>query len=286
MSYMTGKDLLLLPNGATYHLGVKVGELAPRVIVVGAKKRAEEMSKLLDKIDTVVASDRLMFTYTGTYKGVRVSIVAIGMGAPMMDFFVRESSFVCPGPMAVIRIGTCGLFNPSLPPGTIVVAGKGSTLTYINQAGFTDGLIDGTKTSPSQLYYVTKPVLPDQALSDRLLAEMKKLDLNAVNGLNNASDTFFATQGRQDSHFYNGDNKNILEEFATHGVDSCEMEAFTLFQLARQRTVAPLKAAAAHIGILSRVNPAMTENISTDQLHENERLSGKAALEALIATEL
>jgi uridine phosphorylase len=27
---------------------------------------------------------------TGTYKGVTVSIVSIGMGAPNMDFFVRE----------------------------------------------------------------------------------------------------------------------------------------------------------------------------------------------------
>ena len=27
---------------------------------------------------------------TGTYKGVPVSIVSIGMGAPNMDFFVRE----------------------------------------------------------------------------------------------------------------------------------------------------------------------------------------------------
>jgi uridine phosphorylase len=35
-------------------------------------------------------SDRGFLTLTGTYKGVRVSIVSIGMGAPNMDFFVRE----------------------------------------------------------------------------------------------------------------------------------------------------------------------------------------------------
>jgi uridine phosphorylase len=35
-------------------------------------------------------SDRGFLTLTGTYKGVQVSIVSIGMGAPNMDFFVRE----------------------------------------------------------------------------------------------------------------------------------------------------------------------------------------------------
>lgn len=35
-------------------------------------------------------SDRGFLTLTGTYKGVPVSIVSIGMGAPNMDFFVRE----------------------------------------------------------------------------------------------------------------------------------------------------------------------------------------------------
>jgi uridine phosphorylase len=36
-------------------------------------------------------SERGFLTLSGTYKSVPVSIVSIGMGAPNMDFFVREA---------------------------------------------------------------------------------------------------------------------------------------------------------------------------------------------------
>jgi purine-nucleoside phosphorylase len=37
-----------------------------------------------------VRSERGFLTLTGTYKSVPISIISIGMGAPNMDFFVRE----------------------------------------------------------------------------------------------------------------------------------------------------------------------------------------------------
>lgn len=285
-AYMTGKDILLLPDGATYHLGVKSGEMADRIITVGSKSRAEAMSKLMDKVEHSIASSRMMYTYTGMYKGVRVSVVAIGMGAPMMDFFVREASFVCPGPMAIIRVGTCGLFNPDLIPGTAVTAGKGCTVTYINHAAFTNGLVDGTKVSPGHKYHTSAPVQGDKELNDLLLKNLVRDGVNAVDGLNNASDTFYSCQGRQDTHFDNGDNANIFADFKTHKFDSCEMETFTLMQLGRQRTVAPLKTAAVHIGILNRVNDSMTSNIGAEELHDLEVKCARAAFDALIAVKL
>ena len=48
-------------------------------------------------------SERGFFTITGTYKGVPVSIVSIGMGFPNMDFFVRECRELLEGEMVVIR---------------------------------------------------------------------------------------------------------------------------------------------------------------------------------------
>lgn len=52
-------------------------------------------------------SERGFLTLTGTYKSVPVSVVAIGMGAPNMDFFVREGREVLDeageGEMIVIR---------------------------------------------------------------------------------------------------------------------------------------------------------------------------------------
>jgi len=67
-------------------------------------------------------SSRGFTCVTGTYKGVAISVVAIGMGIPMMDFFVRESRAVIDGPMAVIRFGTCGGLSKLAPTGSIVVS--------------------------------------------------------------------------------------------------------------------------------------------------------------------
>lgn len=54
-----------------------------------------------------------------------MSIISIGMGAPMMDFLVREASFLLEGgPMAVVRIGTCGILEKSTPPGSLMLADR------------------------------------------------------------------------------------------------------------------------------------------------------------------
>jgi uridine phosphorylase len=142
-------------EAAVYHLGLKAGELASRIvgifyyhvqsfyydslycccvlplplplpasnsrfhfspfiqITVGDPARAQGIAKLLDPEPKPFAlhSERGFLTLTGKYKGVAVSIVAIGMGAPNMDFFVRECREILDdsggGDMVIIRwVGT------------------------------------------------------------------------------------------------------------------------------------------------------------------------------------
>ncbi len=66
-------------------------------------------------------SPRGIATYTGTYKGVPVTIIGTGMGYSMIDFSIRESSAVIDGSIIMIRIGTCGSINPSLKVGEVIV---------------------------------------------------------------------------------------------------------------------------------------------------------------------
>ena len=67
-------------GGKTTHMDVGKGDVANRVITVGAVQRAEKIASFLDARTNVVSSSRGFTTITGTYKGVAVSIVAIGMG--------------------------------------------------------------------------------------------------------------------------------------------------------------------------------------------------------------
>ena len=57
----------------------------------------------------------------------------------MMDFFVREIRAVVPGPMAIIRYGTCGGLGPDAIPGTVVCASQGSSFVGRNYDYFRPG---------------------------------------------------------------------------------------------------------------------------------------------------
>lgn len=94
-----------MANGKNLHMEVGFGDIANRIITVGAVSRAEKIATFLDKDapTKTITSHRGFTTITGEYKGVPVSIVAIGMGPSMMDFFVRESRAVTNGPMAIVR---------------------------------------------------------------------------------------------------------------------------------------------------------------------------------------
>jgi uridine phosphorylase len=48
------------------------------------------------------------------------------MGMPNMDFVVRESRAVIDGPMAIVRLGTCGALRLPAQLGDLLVASRGA----------------------------------------------------------------------------------------------------------------------------------------------------------------
>ncbi|PSS35582.1 hypothetical protein PHLCEN_2v1459 [Hermanssonia centrifuga] len=110
-----------------YHLGIRAGEVANRIvsttlgaskyatqslnlkkksqITVGAPSRAERISKYLDVSPKPfrLSTERGFVTVTGRYKGVPISIISIGMGNPNVDFFIREVRECLSGDMVVVR---------------------------------------------------------------------------------------------------------------------------------------------------------------------------------------
>ncbi|PHJ17704.1 phosphorylase family protein, partial [Cystoisospora suis] len=101
------RDALLLPEGRVYHLGVRRGEVHNRILTVGHSGRADLLAEsLLDSNRSLLSltSSRFFRIHSGSYKGVKVSIVAIGMGAPMVELLMREVSYITDGPLAVVRL--------------------------------------------------------------------------------------------------------------------------------------------------------------------------------------
>eukprot|EP00700_Malawimonas_jakobiformis_P001950 EC722866.1.p1 GENE.EC722866.1~~EC722866.1.p1 ORF type:complete len:153 (+),score=18.11 EC722866.1:33-461(+) len=75
-------------EGRVYHVGVKKGEVANRILSVGSEARAAVIASFLDSPEKtfVKRSSRGFVTYTGTRNGVPVSIIVTGMGVSMIDF--------------------------------------------------------------------------------------------------------------------------------------------------------------------------------------------------------
>lgn len=64
---------------------------------------------------------RGMYGYTGTYRGKRVSVQGHGMGIPSISIYTYEL-FNFYEVENIIRVGTCGTFNPDVELGSIIMA--------------------------------------------------------------------------------------------------------------------------------------------------------------------
>ena len=108
------------------HIGGKKEEVASRVLMPGDPVRAKYIAeKFLDN-PKEYTSIRNMLGYTGTYKGVEVSIQGSGMGMPSMGIYswelMKEYDV-----KKIIRIGTAGAFSKNLNLGDIVLSIAAST---------------------------------------------------------------------------------------------------------------------------------------------------------------
>ena len=120
------------------HLRAESSDYAPVVLLPGDPNRATMIAGKLDGGASAVRqvnSHRGLLGYTGTYKGVPVSIQATGMGAPSISIVVEELLRL--GAERLIRVGTCGGIGRGIKTGEIVVAISaapvdGATATYLH----------------------------------------------------------------------------------------------------------------------------------------------------------
>jgi uridine phosphorylase len=225
-------------NGRVYHLGIKHGELANRVVTVGDPARALRLAAHFDGIPEQhfkLHSERGFLTITGKFEGTLVSVVAIGMGAANMDFLVREGRECVDGDMAMIRFGSCGGLIDDLPVGSLVVPQASVAITRNLDFNF---LEPATPTSHIEAYHVSKPVAADENLHKLLLETLVAHKSEGVPAsikgdcVNATADSFYSSQGRITSF---PDHNHHLVESLLQRVDkiaSLEMETFNLFHLA------------------------------------------------------
>eukprot|EP01156_Anaeramoeba_ignava_P010359 Anaeramoba_ignava/a479501_179.p1 GENE.a479501_179~~a479501_179.p1 ORF type:complete len:321 (-),score=55.88 a479501_179:124-1056(-) len=267
-------------EGRLYHIGLKRGELANRIITVGDPLRARSMSELLDKILFEHHSNRGYSAYTGLRNNVPISIIATGMGLPLVDFMVREGRVIVDGPMHIVRFGTCGCLDGEIPVGHVIVASKGSALATRDYDAVEENL--QSKEVKNKIPYILTKVIPsDPELNKAILSELKeKLGEEKVHeGVNITADSFYSSQGRLNPDF-NDYNSDLIEEILRKYPDavSFEMETYLYLHLARSSVSKPIFATAACIALAQRKQDVF---LDTETKHKVEKLGGQALIDAL-----
>ena len=103
------------------HIGAKQGEIAERILLPGDPLRAKFVAENFLENARCYNEVRGMYGFTGTYKGVKVSVQGTGMGQPSLSIYVNEL-FQFYGVQNAIRVGTCGALQPDVNLYDVVVA--------------------------------------------------------------------------------------------------------------------------------------------------------------------
>ena len=106
---------------STPHIEAKENEFAKTVIMPGDPRRARFIAENFLENPKLISEVRGIPAYTGTYKGKPVSVMASGMGNPSMGIYSHEL-FNFYNVKNIIRVGTCGVYNPEFKIGDIAVA--------------------------------------------------------------------------------------------------------------------------------------------------------------------
>ena len=186
------------------HIGAKSGQIAPTVLLPGDPLRAKYIAETMLEDVFCYNEVRGMLGYTGRYGDKRVSVMGSGMGIPTLSIYVNELVTEY-DVKTVIRVGTCGAFQPYLNLGDIVLAMTASTDSHSNRLRF-----GGMDFAPAASF--------DLLLKAYEAAQKRGIDVH-VGGIF-SGDTFYH------------DDPDWWKQWAAYGVLVVEMETNGLYTLA------------------------------------------------------
>ena len=194
---------------ATVHNEAKKGEIAKKVIMSGDPLRIEAIAKKYLENPVKVNNIRNIYAYTGTYKGVRITAMAHGMGIPSMGIYAYEL-FKYYDVDEIIRLGSCGSYDDNLELLDIVLVNRSYT-----ESNF-------AYTLNNERAYISKS---NADINKKIMEIAKKNNIKVTFGDVSSCDCF---------DWYMTDLSKYLERIPKNiHVIAAEMESFALFYLAK-----------------------------------------------------
>ena len=243
-----------------YHLQTSPGDIAPRCLLVGAPERAQMIARKFFRKARKMGDHRGLKTYTGTYKGVPVSVVTTGMGGASTAIVLPEAALS--GAKAFVHVGSCGGLWPSMAIGDLVVVSGAIRL-------------DGSSSNWAPADF---PAVPHPGLHQALIAAVMRTDATWHHGQGATASDFYEGQARETP--WGPPPAWILEQHAAllrKGVLFYAMEDATIFVWCATHGNIPA----------ASVNTVYANRTVSDTPHPaSDEPAVLAALEALIAFEI
>ena len=191
---------------STPHNSAAPGAFAKTVLMPGDPLRSQFIAETFLENPVLVNNVRGVQGYTGTYKGVPVSVMASGMGMPSIGIYSYEL-FKFYDVDNIIRIGSAGSYTDSAKLfDTVLATGAVSESNYARVQSGNDHDI----------------TFPSEGLNDKLRASAKKQGIKLIEGNIHSSDVFY----RQPSDAKPAYWELLRDE---RGCLCVEMESFALF---------------------------------------------------------
>lgn len=186
----------------TPHINASKEDFAKVVLMPGDPVRAKWIAETFLKDVKQVNDVRGILGFTGfTKNGKRISVMASGMGQPSIGIYSYEL-FKFFGVETIIRVGTCGSYQPDIDLNDIILATSAST----DSCWFNQFKINGVYSACANF---------DVLFEAKCQSEAKNIPCHCGNVL--SSDIFYAA------------DENEWKSWANLGVLAVEMESYALY---------------------------------------------------------
>ena len=237
-------------EGRAPHIFLKDGDVARNVLLPGSPERARLTASMFDYVEEK-GFHREYLSFTGTYKGVPVSVISTGMGCFSALTAVEELAAI--GADTFIRIGSCATYQEHISLGDNIIA---------------TGCIRDEGCTP-ELAPLAFPAIPDfeVLLALRMSAE-------------EIGSTYHTGVVRTCANFYLRDvSPNLNEKYASLGAVALEMELSAILLGAMERGKRAAGILTVGSNLVTKENRYKGDRL--DEFDVGEKLMIKTALEAM-----
>lgn len=156
------------------HVPCSPKDIAKIVLLPGDPERARLIGEKYLEKGKLVASYREFITYTGYYKGIRISTTSTGIGSPSTAIATEELINI--GAKVLIRVGTCGgALKKEISAGSLIIP-----TASIREEGTTKEYL------PAEF-----PAIADLDVIQALSSSAKKLGYRYYQGINRTHDAYY-----------------------------------------------------------------------------------------------